>query len=433
MTAWSLPLQFGVQAITAGARSQGSFEPFRPPLQGTVEPSEATVAYFVPWGTTAAGRFVALALKEGMRLLSSDRPFTQNGRRYPAGTVVLKVKDNAPGIHSTVRRLAESTGAEVVATETGWMDEGPNFGSHWVAYLRKPTIALAWDRPTASGSAGQTRFVLERQFGYPVTVIRSQQLAGTDLSKFNVILLPDGGFGEGYGAVLGPNGARRLKDWVQSGGTLIGLGAGAVQYLADPRNALLDVRQENAANAPEAPKPPAAATPTPAGPLQPAATTAPPAAPPAADTRVPGRVYRTAEEYDKAIQPENELPFSAHGFLARARVDTEHWLGAGAQEIVYPMVSGRAIFTPIKMDKGTNVANYTGVDQVVASGYIWDEYKKQLAFKPFLIYQHDGRGNIIAFTSDPNFRAYMEGLNVLFLNAVFRGPAHAGSGSAFGE
>ena len=26
---------------------------------------------------------------------------------------------------------------------------------------------------------------------------------------------------------------------------------------------------------------------------------------------------------------------------------------------------------------------------------------------------------------DPNFRAYMEGLNVMFLNAVFRGPARA--------
>jgi hypothetical protein len=27
-----------------------------------------------------------------------------------------------------------------------------------------------------------------------------------------------------------------------------------------------------------------------------------------------------------------------------------------------------------------------------------------------------GRGNVIGFTADPNFRAFMDGLNVLFLN-----------------
>jgi len=32
-------------------------------------------------------------------------------------------------------------------------------------------------------------------------------------------------------------------------------------------------------------------------------------------------------------------------------------------------------------------------------------------------------GQVLA--SDPNFRAFIDGTNVLFLNAVFRGPAHA--------
>ena len=85
---------------------------------------------------------------------------------------------------------------------------------------------------------------------------------------------------------------------------------------------------------------------------------------------------------------------------------------------------GRAIYTPIKMDKGYNAATFAGPDQVLASGYIWDEYRKQLAFKPFVVVQKDGRGNLIGFTGDPNFRAYLDGLNLLFLNAVFRGPGH---------
>jgi hypothetical protein len=44
---------------------------------------------------------------------------------------------------------------------------------------------------------------------------------------------------------------------------------------------------------------------------------------------------------------------------------------------------------------------------------------------PFVMVQNEGRGVVAAFTADPNFRAFMDGLNVLFLNVVFRGPVVA--------
>ena len=54
-----------------------------------------------------------------------------------------------------------------------------------------------------------------------------------------------------------------------------------------------------------------------------------------------------------------------------------------------------------------------------------EENRKQLAYKPFAVVQPDGRGFVIAFTQDPNVRAYLDGLNVIFANAIFRGAAHA--------
>lgn len=48
-----------------------------------------------------------------------------------------------------------------------------------------------------------------------------------------------------------------------------------------------------------------------------------------------------------------------------------------------------------------------------------------MAYKPLMVVERQGRGFVVGFTADPNFRACMDGLNVLFLNAVFRGPAHA--------
>jgi hypothetical protein len=55
---------------------------------------------------------------------------------------------------------------------------------------------------------------------------------------------------------------------------------------------------------------------------------------------------------------------------------------------------------------------------------MWEANRKQMAYKPFVVVQRNGRGNVIGFTEDPNFRGYMDGLNLLFLNSVFRGAAH---------
>ena len=72
-----------------------------------------------------------------------------------------------------------------------------------------------------------------------------------------------------------------------------------------------------------------------------------------------------------------------------------------------------------------NVALFGGAEDLLASGYIWEQNRKQLAYKPFVVAQRNGRGYVIGFTQDPNVRAYLDGLNVIFMNAIFRGSAHS--------
>ncbi|MCI0485681.1 MAG: peptidase M14, partial [Blastocatellia bacterium] len=417
VTAWSLPMMYNVEAVACSESSRAASEMVKPELipPGRVMGGEAEVAYLAPWGTAAAGRLLVASLREGLRISSTDKAFTQQGREFPSGTLIFKVKDNPPGLRQTLERLAASTGAEIHATDTGWVEDGVNFGSRNVVYMRKPRIALAWDAPTSSNSAGATRFVLERQFGYPVTPIRTQQLASADLSRFHVLILPGAGFGGGYSSVFGTEGVRRLRDWVSAGGTLIGLGSGAVSFLADSNTGLLATSEETLAGEgsssrrPEAPQTPEAA----------GRNQQPP------QRRSPGKLLATEEDYNKAIQPDSEMPDAVPGVLARARLNRDHWITAGMSNRVHVLVDGRTIFTPLKLNNGVNAAIFEGPDQLLASGYLWEENRKQLAYKPFLVVQSRGRGLVIGFTADPNFRAYMDGLNVLFLNAVFRGTAHA--------
>ncbi|MBS1858411.1 MAG: peptidase M14, partial [Acidobacteria bacterium] len=244
VTAWSLPMLFNVEAVASATAVEGSFEPAKPGriLPGQVHGAGATVAYLAPWGSQSAGRLLAAALRRNLKVDSSDKPFTQNGRKYPEGTLIFKVAENPADLGEQLARMARETGAEVYGTSSGWVDDGVNFGSRWVVHLKKPAIALAWDTPAQSGSAGAARFVLERQFGYPVTTIRAAQLPAADLSRFQVLVLPSGG---NYAGVLGEGGIARVKDFVAAGGTVVALGD-AVGFLANSRVDLLAIAQENA-------------------------------------------------------------------------------------------------------------------------------------------------------------------------------------------
>ncbi len=322
--AWSLPMLYNVERVGCESASIGDFEVVGPERiePGAGPTTDADVAFLVPWGTGAAGRFLTAALQADLRLLGSDKSFVQDGREYPRGTLIVKVADNEPGLQATLQRLATETGAGVVATDTSWVEDGVNFGSRHVLPIRRPRIALAWDRPTSANSAGATRFVLERQFGYPVTPIRTRQLAPADLSRFHVLILPRGG---AYREALGTEGTARLKAWVEAGGTLIGLDS-AMTYLAHKDVALIDVRQESVARDEIEDSGDAGREEAESG-------------------RVAGRLLESREDYLDAIQADDALPDDVAGVLVKATIDPDHWITAGLPDTLHVLVNGRAVFT----------------------------------------------------------------------------------------
>jgi len=423
VTGWSLPMLFNVECVAAAEPVSGDLAPVTGPYvpKGSVS-GKAEVAYLVPWGTQAAGRFLTAALRADLKVLSANKPFSQNSHKLPSGSLILMVKQNGQGFHEKVASIAASSGAEVIAANTSWVEEGINFGSNNVSVIKRPSVAMLWDAPTASNSAGQTRFVLERQYGYPVTVLRASSLAAAELGRFHVIILPDSGLGPGYNAAINPAAAERLKQWVRNGGVLVGIG-NALAFLSTPQMGLLAVQQEGLARD-AAPGRPADA----AKPSAPGAAPASPGAP--APGPAPGKILAKEDDYEKAIQADTQLPDAVAGVLVKAKVDPETWVTAGLPDTLNVLVGGRSIYSPLKRDRGVNAVIFEAPDQLLASGYLWEENRKQLAFKPFIVVGSEGRGAVVGFTSDPNFRAFMDGLNVAFLNAVFRFPGAGARGGA---
>lgn len=412
VTAWSLPLLYNVKIercsampkVASDAVQPGSFVP------GELRSADASVAFLVPWGDTASARLLVAARRAGIRVRSSDEAFVHGGVSYPAGTLIISVADNAPNLGARLAKLAEQTGARVTGVNDSWVTAGPSFGSAKVVEMPAPRIALAWDSPTDATAAGAARFLLEQQFGQPVTVIRSAALGRAELNDFEVLILPDGDFESRWGEKEADN----LAAWVKRGGVLIGLGR-AMRFLASPDIELLSVRREDAAPADDGASKD----------KKPGTDKAGDADAKAERATVAGTLIRDAEAAKQSIQPKRAAPDSVAGVLVRAEVDSAHWLAAGVAARVHVMYQGQDIYTPVKLDAGFNVARFAPASELLASGYLWDENRQQLAYKPFVLVEPKGRGMIIGFTADPTLRSFNDGLNLLLLNAVYRGAAHA--------
>jgi len=402
VTAWSLPIMMGVavESCDGAAPGGGEFVTHggRMARAGAVSGPDKAIAYLVPWGERPATQLLTRALRAGLIVSSSDRAFKSGGRSYPAGTLILQQAGNPTGLRAVLGRFARETGAEVVGIADSWVSEGPNFGSENVVPMPAPKIAVAWDEPTSPTAAGATRFVIERQFDFPVTAVRVEDMNDRALDQFDVVVLPGGG---DFASLLGKSGMQRLNSWVERGGVLIAIGA-AMRFATDPETGLLSIRREDAAKPDVAAKDDAEKKAT-----------------------VPGTLLADPESAQKAVQPERSGPDATAGVLVNADVDPDHWLAAGVKPKVVALYSGGDIYTPTKLDNGVNVARFASAGTLVASGYLWAETKAQLAYKPFVVVEDKGDGMVIGFTADPTTRAYMDGLNTLFANALFRAPAHS--------
>jgi hypothetical protein len=86
--------------------------------------------------------------------------------------------------------------------------------------------------------------------------------------------------------------------------------------------------------------------------------------------------------------------------------------------------TGNLILKPLLPTAGRNLVTLAHQDKLLTSGFCWPKTLELLAETPYVTYQSEGSGHIIAFTDDPNYRAMYPGVQRLFVNAVLFGPGH---------
>ena len=400
LTGWSLPLLWNIPGETT-AQSPAR-ERWQRVVPGRVAAGQVSgdgqVAFLLPWTGTTSVAALSDLLRGGVVVHAAGKPFTLGGRRWQRGTLVIRRAGNGDGLPETLEAIASRRGVTFVGVDTGFVDDGIDLGSGWVRRVKPPRVALLWDAPTSSTAAGHLRHALERVFDYPVSVVRTAALGRVDLSDFDVVIMPSTWVG-GYGGLVGEETIKALTAWVKGGGVLVAVGSGA-EFLCGEKVGLLASSVETlggpSAKGGEAvkgeeKKPAAAAQPF---------------------------------DYDTFVRPEGERPPTVPGAILKVDLDPDHPLAAG-----FPggslgvLINSNRIFSPLKLDRGVNVASFAAAERLVLSGFVLRASREQLPRKAYLMVQEHGEGRVIAFADDPAARALSRGAMLLLANAVFLGPA----------
>jgi hypothetical protein len=402
VTAWSLPVTFGVDAWwteDAGAVS-GTLLTRADTAQvfgGVSGARPAQSAYLFTSERNAAPGLAIKLLQAGYRVAVSERALEAAGRSYPRGTYVVRVARNDTSVHGVVERMARENGVDVVGVNSAFTESAQfGIGSESMVDLRAPSIALVGDEGVSQPSYGAAWYVLERRYGIPFTPVSSRWIAGGDLSRFNVIIIPDASPGV-LSRLVGKPGADHLRAWVRGGGTLVTMGGSSAWAASDDVN-LTSSRAVGADAKPDsAPKP---------------------------DTSAAGR-RRAEEDLLAATSPSatSGRPAPLPGSHFDVLLDRTHWLTSGYEnQRLTAMLDGSTFLTLSK--EGANIGVFPRTGTFHRAGFVWPENTERLLRNSALVIEEPtGGGHVVLFANEPLFRAWWHALDRLVLNAAVLGPA----------
>jgi len=377
VSAWTLPMAFNLDYMALNSRimNLAEVEEIDRSIsfpEGEVVGDENAFAYAFEWHEYYAPKVAYKLLDKGYMVRVSHEDFNvPDGETFRRGSILVSRKHGAEtngNLFADLQEAVKGTGVKIHAVGSGYTG-GVNLGSPSIEVLEKPSIALLVDGGVASNEAGEVWHLLDQRFDMPVTLLPLEMVTRADLSRYNVIIMPTGNYSD-----LGKSGAEKLKNWTNNGGTVIARGS-AMNWLN--QNEI-------------------------------------------------GKFTFIREEEEKSLSQKNYADMQqakgaqgTGGAIFNVKLDLTHPIGYGYTNTdMYTFRSGNQILE-LAENPYANPMVYT--DSPLAAGYVYPANLERMKNSGGIRVSSVGRGKVIGFVDNPNFRAFWFGTNKLFMNSIFFG------------
>ncbi|TXD84900.1 zinc carboxypeptidase [Subsaximicrobium wynnwilliamsii] len=371
ITAWSIPFAYGLDALASKSLIPTSTLGKSPQLN-TV--SNNATGYIFKWNSLQDAQFLAELLKANIRVRFTEKPMDTQGAVYNRGSLIVIRGDNKTlaDFDAQLLQISNKHQRRLIGIKSGFSTSAPDFGSPDVKLVHPPKIALLSGDYTYSLNYGEIWYFFEQELQYPVTTINTKYLYRSDLSKYDILIMPNGNYSE----LLNDKLLADLKDWIRAGGKLIAIDA-AMRSFVDKEGFGLSLNKQEADSSKVAKK---------------------------------NKLIPYADREREAIKN------SITGAIFKTKVDTTHPMAFGYGDDYFSLKLGADSYQ--LLESGYNVA-YLGEDPKSVAGFVGNEAAKKLDNSLVFGEQPIGQGSVIYMVDNVLFRNFWDNGKLFFVNALF--------------
>lgn len=344
-----------------------------------VAPSD--YAYIMDWDDYYAPGALYYIQSKGIKVTAAFKPFsaaTSEGEKdFNYGSVMIPVskqKKSSKEVYEIVKRAQEKFNVPVFQVTTGFSLKGIDLGSNNFRTLKKPKVAMLIGEGVSSYEAGEVWHLLDTRILMPISKIQIRSFKSASLDKYNTLVMVSGSYSQ-----LDSIQRQRIKQWTSKGNTLITI-AGASKWVIDKKmvnESLTKKAKDTSAN-------------------------------------------KTVNRLPYVTAYENRGKERIGGAILKVDLDLTHPIGFGYHTASIPVYKNNQVFLAPSKNPYATVAKYSNnphIDGFVSNTNLNDFIRPSAS----LIVSPVGKGRVVMFADNPNFRGAWYGTNRLFLNALFLG------------
>ncbi|QED37720.1 zinc carboxypeptidase [Antarcticibacterium arcticum] len=369
ISAWSFPMAFNLDVSEnlnmryAGEKIEELQKPVVP------APGKSEYAYLMEWHDYYSPKALNKILNKGLRARLSMQPLESGERTFDYGTIMIPVQNqelNHNELHEFLTEVSKTSNIEIVPVTTG-LTKGVNLGSNQLRPLKAQKVAMIVGDGVTPYDAGEIWHLFDQRYEMHLTKLDVRDLSGANLSSYSDIILPNT-----RGNALDKSQTEKLKEWVRAGGTLIGY-KNAARWFNSNDFMKLDFLEN--------------------------------------EVKAKNVSFEESRDFRGAQ--------GIGGAIFNAKLDRSHPVNFGYKNNELALFRDTTIFIKADSTSYFNPIQYTNTP--LLSGYISAPNLKLIANTVPFKKSNMGRGNVILFTDNTNFRGFWFGTNKLLMNAIFFG------------
>ena len=432
-TAFNLTMMYGLPAVTVPENIESGLINWE--LEASeIDTQKSAVMWVVDGVDDRSVSFAARLMEQDVQVRIIDKESTLSAYQFSRGSVAVIAMDNPniENLNDLVNIVATDLNVSVYSVDSGFgPDALPDWGGRHFRLLNRPQIALLSHSGFSSYDVGVSWWSLDHHLGIRHSQLDASLVNYGDLRRYNTIILPSG-----Y-SNINSNQLSIISDWVEQGGTLIAHngssrylssnnGIGSVKTVQNTFDDIddynIDLQREflsldEMISIPEV-----------SNKLS-------------LEISYPWELSKTKYTKDELETRDKwQSLFMPSGAIVAGRIDSDHWLTFGTPETIpllysnYPVLMtggnseaavriGELVFSDSNEYRSINWSDIPPNNDlnIKMSGLVWPEAAQRIANSAYLTRERYGKGQIILFSGEPNFRGSSLGTNRLWLNAVIYG------------